>query len=99
MVLVVPSKGLHKRLKPVVKKGYLNFGKQALKSRVQVLDDVSRGADVKRAIKRGAVKRAKKMAKKSISRSLARKTVSRKRTVKGSRPSTINKKRVSANLL
>ena len=53
---------------PVVKKDLLNLGKQALQSGVQVLDDVSRGEDVKAAIKRFAVERAKKMGKKNINR-------------------------------
>lgn len=45
-------KRFKKTFAPVVKKNLLNLGKQALKSGVQVLDDVSRGEDVKAAIKR-----------------------------------------------
>ena len=80
-------------------KGLLNLGKQALQSGVQVLDDVSRGEDVKAAIKRRAVEVAKKMGKKSINRAPARKTASRKQTVPGSRLTATKKKRVSADLL
>ena len=74
-------KGLTRTFVPVVKKGLLNLGKQALQSGVQVLDGVSRRKDLKVAIKRRAVGGAKKMSKKSISRAPARKTGSRKRTV------------------
>ena len=63
---------------PVVKIGLLNLGKQALQSGVQVLDDFSRGKDVKAAVKRRAVEGAKKMGKKSISRAPIRKTASSK---------------------
>ena len=63
---------------PVVKIGLLNLGKQALQSGVQVLDDFSRGKDVKAAVKRRAVEGAKKMGKKSISRAPTKKTASRK---------------------
>ena len=66
-------KGLTRTFVPVVKKGLLNFEKQALQSRVQVLDDISRREDV---IKR-SIERAKKMGKKSISRAPTRKTTSR----------------------
>ena len=66
-------KGLTRTFVPVVKKGLLNFGKQALQSRVQVLDDISRREDV---IKR-SIERAKKMGKKSTSRAPTRKTASR----------------------
>ena len=59
---------------PVVKKDLLNLGKQGLQSGVQVLDDVSRGEDVKAAIKRFAAERAKKMGKKSINRAPIKKT-------------------------
>ena len=34
-------KGLTRTFAPVVKKGLLNLGKQALQSRVQLLDDVN----------------------------------------------------------
>ena len=80
-------------------KGLLNLGKQALQSGVQVLDDVSRGEDVKAAIKRRAVEGAKKMGKKRINRAPARKTGSRKQTVTGNRLTATKKKRVSADLL
>ena len=59
---------------PVVKKDLLNLEKQGLQSGVQVLDDVSRGEDVKAVIKRFAVERAKKMGKKSINRAPVKKT-------------------------
>ena len=60
---------------PVVKKDLLNLGKQALQSGVQVLEDVSRGEDVKAAIKRFAAERAKKKGKKSINRAPIKKTL------------------------
>ena len=44
----------------------MNLGKQALKSGIQALDDISRGEDVKLVIKRRAVEGVKKMGKKSI---------------------------------
>ena len=53
-------KGLTRTFAPAVKKGLLNVGKQALQSEVQVLDDVSRGEDVKMAIKRRTIEGAKK---------------------------------------
>ena len=61
-----------------MKIGLLNLGKQALQSGVQVLDDFSRGKDVKAAVKRRAVEGAKKMGKKGISRAPTKKTASRK---------------------
>ena len=88
-------KGLKKTFAPVVKKGLANLGKQALRSGVLVLENVSRREDVKLAIKRGAVEREKKMGKKSINRAPARKIISRKQTVKGIRPTTSKKKKVS----
>ena len=48
-------KGLTRTFAAAVKKGLLNVGKQALQSGVQVLDDVSRGEDVKMAIKRRTI--------------------------------------------
>ena len=92
-------KGLTRTFAPVVKNGLLNLGKQALQSGVQVLDDVSRGEDMKAAIKRRAEEEAKKMSKRSISRPPAKKTASRKRTVTGSRLTATKKKRVSGDLL
>ena len=92
-------KGLTKTFAPLVKKGLLNLGKQVLESGVQVLDDVSRGEDVKVAIKRRVVEGAKKMGEKRINRAPARKTASRKRTVSGSILTATKKKRVSADLL
>ena len=77
---------------PFVTKVFLNLGKQGLKSVVQVLDDVSRGEDLKVAIKRHAVERAKKMGKKSLSRAPARKTISRKHTVTESRLKLLRRK-------
>ena len=91
-------KGLTRTFTPIVKKGFLDLGKQALESGVQVLDNVSRGEDVKVAIKRHAVEGAKKMGKKSINRAPTRETISRKRTITGSRFTASKKKRVSANL-
>ena len=76
-------KGLTRTFVPVVKKGLLNLGKQALQGGVQVLDNVSRGENLKVAIKRLAVEGVKKMSKNSISRAPSRKTASRKRTVTG----------------
>ena len=92
-------KWLTRTFAPVVKKGLLNLGKQALQSGVQVLDNVSRGENLKVVIKRRAVEGAKKMSKKSISRAPARKTASRKRTVTGSRLTAVKKKRVTPDLL
>ena len=65
-------KGLGRTFAPVVEKGLLSLRKQALQSGVQVLDDISRGEDVKVAIKRRAVEEAKKMGKRSINRAPAR---------------------------
>ena len=48
-----------------MKKGLLNLEKQALQSGVQVLDDVSRGEDVKVAIKRRVVEGAKRWLKRA----------------------------------
>ena len=48
-------KRFKKTFAPVVKKNLLNLGKQALKSGVQVLDDVSWREDVKVGMKRRAV--------------------------------------------
>ena len=53
-------KGLTRTFAPVVKKGLLHLGKKALQSAVQVLDEISRGEDVKVAIKRCAVEGEKK---------------------------------------
>ena len=58
-------KGLTRRFAPVVKKGLLNLGKHALQNEVQVLDDVSRGRDVKASIKKRAVEGAKKWVKRA----------------------------------
>ena len=52
-------KGLAGTFAPVVKKGLFNLRKLALRSEVQILDGVSRGEDVKLAIKRRAVEGAK----------------------------------------
>ena len=91
--------GLTRMFAPFVTKVLLNLGKQALQSVVQVLDDVSRGEDLKVAIKRHAVEGAKKMGKKSLSRAPARKTISRKQTITESRLTATKKKRASADLL
>ena len=92
-------KGLTRTFAPVVKKGLLNSGKQALQSGNQILDDVSRGEDVKGTIKRRAVEGTKKIGKKRISRAPTRKTASRKQTVTGSRLTATKKKKVSADIL
>ena len=63
-----------------------------------MLDDASRGKDVKTAIKRCAAERAKKMDKKNTSRAPTKKTASRKLTVTGSRLTATKKKRVSVDL-
>ena len=61
--------GIFKRLKrtfaPVVKKGLGNLGKQAIKSGVLVLENVSLREDVKLAIKRHAVEREKRWVKRA----------------------------------
>ena len=88
-------KGLKRTFAPVVKKGLGNLGKQALKSGVLVLENVSRREDVKLAIKRHAVEREKNMGKKSINRAPARKIISHMQTVKGIRPTASKKKKVS----
>ena len=67
-------KGVTRTFAPVVKNGLLNLGKKALQSGVQVLDNVSRGEDVKAAIKRRAAEGAKKMGKKNISRDPTKET-------------------------
>ena len=82
-----------------MKKGLLNLGKQALQSGVQLLDGVSRGEDLKVAIRRYALEGAKKMGKKSLSRVPTRKTTSRKQTVTGSRLTTSKKKIVSGSFV
>ena len=92
-------KGFARTFTPVVKKSLINLGKQALRSGAQVLDDVSRGENVKVAIKKRAVEGAKQMAEKAINRPPAKKTVSRKRTSKGNGPISKKKKKVSPNLL
>ena len=95
--------GIFKELKrtftPVVKKGLLNLGKQTLQIGDQVLNDVSRGENVKVAIKRCAIERAKKMRKKSINRVSTKKTVSLKQTALKSRLTASQKERVSVDLL
>ena len=48
-----------------MEKDLLNLGKQALKSGDQVLDDVSRGGNVKVAFKRRALEGAEKMGKRA----------------------------------
>ena len=75
---------VNKGLRPVV-----------FESGVQILDDVSRGEDVKVASKRHIIEGAKKMGKKSINRPSARTTVSRKRTLTGTRH-TANKKEIES---
>ena len=92
-------KGFERTFTPVVKKGLLNLDKQAIQSGVQVLDDVSRGEDLKVAIKRRAVDEAKKMGKKSLSRAPTRKTTICKQTVTRSGLTATKKKRVSVDLL
>ena len=92
-------KALTRTFAPVVKNGLLSLGKQALQNGVQVLDEVSRGKDMKAAIKRRAVESAKKMGKKRISRAPAKKNPSRKGTVTGSRLTATKKKRVSEDCL
>ena len=92
-------KGLTRTSAPVVKKVLLNLGIQVLQRGVRVLDDVSRGEDVKAAIKRREVEEAKQMGEKSIKIAPARKTASRRRTVTGSGLTAIKKKRVSTDLL
>ena len=82
-----------------MKKGLLNLGKQTLQIGVQVLNDVSRGENVKVAINRCAVERAKKMGEKSINRVSTKKTVSLKQTALGSRLTASKKERVSVDLL
>ena len=78
-------KGLTRTCAPVVKNVLLNLGKQALKSGIQALDDISRGEDVKLVIKRRAVEGVKRMGKKSINRAPTGKTIRHKQTVTGSR--------------
>ena len=92
-------KGLTRTFAPVVKKDLLSLGKLTLQSGNQELDKVRRGEDVKVAIKRRAVEGAKKMGKKNINRVSVRETVSRKRTVTGTRLTATKKKRVSADFL
>ena len=92
-------KGLTSTFTPVVKKGLLNFEKLALQSRVPALDDLSRGENVKVAIKRRAVEGAKKMGKKRLNRAPTRKTTSCKGTVAVSRLKATKKKRVSVDFL
>ena len=74
-------KGLTRTFASVVKKGLLNLGKRAIQSGVQIFDEVSRGEDLKAAIKRPAGEGAKKMGKNSISRAPTKKISSRKPTV------------------
>ena len=77
----------------------MNLGKQTLQIGDQVLNDVSRGENVKVAIKRCAIERAKKMRKKSINRVSTKKTVSLKQTALKSRLTASQKERVSVDLL
>ena len=91
-------KGLAKTFAPIVKKDLLNFGKQALQSGVQVLDDISQEKDVKVAMKRHAIGSGKKIGKRSINRAPSSKTTSCKRTDTGRRLIATKKKRVSADL-
>ena len=75
------------------------MGKQVIESGVQILDDISRGEDVKVTIKRRTIEGAKKMGKKSINRPPARKTASRKQTFTGTRHTANKMKRVSTKIL
>ena len=92
-------KGLTRTFAPVVNKGLFHLGKQVIESGVQILDDISRGEDVKVTIKRRTIEGAKKMGKKSINRPPARKTVSRKQTFTGTRHTANKMKRVSTKIL
>ena len=83
-------KGLTRTFEPDVKRR-LTF--------VIPLNDISRGEDVKVAIKRRAVEEAKRIGKKSINRAPARKTVTCKRTATESRLIAAEKKIASVDLL
>lgn len=93
-------KGLARTFAPIVKKNLINLGKQALKSGVQVLDDVSRGENVKAAVQRRALEGAEQMFQKRINRNPAKKSVSRKRVVRRNGHTTNKKKKkITTDLL
>lgn len=84
-------KGLAKSFAPVLKRGLVHAGKKALKTGMEVLQDVSAGKDFKKSIKeRGKGNLSEMVA--DIKTGIKRKTLTRKRTSKGKGPIPKRKK-------
>lgn len=73
-------KGLARSFAPVLKRGLVAAGKKALKTGVEVLNDVSQGKNIKKSIKNRAMENVQDIFS-SIKASPKKKTTTRKRSL------------------